>query len=150
MGISRILWIVLSVGLCAPVFVRAQCNYQAYLDSCKTYITNDHFNYLKEYEIDNEFGAKQKVEYSIALVDGFDYQYYFNGFKQGHHQEIIATLYDSKRQKLTSNNHDKKFIQVIKHNCQKTGIYYITFTFMDDQEYCGAAVLGFVKHSAER
>lgn len=148
MANSRILWIVLGVGLVAPEFVYAQCNYQAYLDSCRTHITHDHFNYLKEYEIDNDYGAKQKVEYSIALVEGFDYEYYFTGFKEGH-QEVIATLYDSNRQKLTSNKHHKNFVHVIKHASRKTGIYYIAFTFKDEEEYCGAAVLGFVKHPEE-
>ncbi len=82
-------------------------------------------------------------------MKGFDYEYYFTGYKEGH-QEVIATIYDSNRQKLGTNKHHKNFVHVIKHNCQKTGIYYITFTFKDDEEYCGAAVLGFVKHAGEK
>ena len=144
MAYTRILWIVLVAWLCAPTVLHAQCNYQAYLDSCKTHLTHDHFNYLKEYEIDNQHGAKRKVEYSIALVDGYDYEYYFTGFKEGH-QEVIAKLYDSNRTELGTNKQHKNFVHVIKHGCQKTGIYYITFTFKDDEEYCGAAVLGFTK-----
>ena len=149
---SRILWIALIISSFSPWSTSAQsaeCNYAAYLDSCKTHINDDHFNFLKEYEIDNEYGAKQKVEYSIALIEGFDYEYYFTGFKEGH-QEVVATLYDSKRKELGTNKHHKNFVHVIQHKCEKTGIYYITFTFEDEEEYCGAAVLGFAKHEAEK
>ena len=148
MAYIKVLRIILSAWLFIPALVYAQCDFEAYLDSCKTHVTHDHFNYLKDYQIDNEHGAKQKVEYSIALVDGFDYEYYFTGYKEGH-QEVIATLSDSNRKKLGTNKHHKNFVHVIHHSCRKTGIYYITFTFKDEEEYCGAAVLGFIKHPDE-
>lgn len=149
MAKSRILWIIVAAWLSAPLFVRAQCNYQSYMDSCRTHITHDNFNFLKEYEIDNKHGESQKIEYSIALVDGFEYEYYFTGLKEGH-QEVTATLYDSNRQELGTNKHHKNFVHVIRHTSRKTGIYYITFTFKDDEAYCGAAVLGFTKNSGDQ
>ena len=66
------------------------------------------------------------------------------------YKEVVATLYDSNRKELGTNKHHKNFVHVIQHKCEKTGIYYITFTFEDEEEYCGAAVLGFAKHEAEK
>ena len=141
---SLISRMVLVMVLMCPASAYSQCNYTAYVDSCKTHITHDHFNFLKEFEVDNQDGQKEKVEFSITLAEGFDYEYYFTGLKEGH-QEVTATLYDYNRQKLVTNKHHRKLVHVISYSCQKTGIYYITFTFKDEEKYCGAAVLGFVK-----
>jgi len=131
-----------------PTLMNGQCDPQPHLDSCKVHIAHDHFNFLKEYTIDNESGSKEKIEYSINLVQGFDYEYYFTGYKEGH-QEVIATLFDKHRRELATNKHHKNYVHVIKHTTLKSGIYYITFTFKDDEAFCGAAVLGFVKHPTE-
>ena len=64
-----------------PTISFSQCDPQPFLDSCKIHIQNDHFHYLKEFTIDNSGGEKDKIEYSFVLSEGYDYEYYFTGFK---------------------------------------------------------------------
>ena len=113
-----------------------------YVDSCKKHLKEDHFTFLKSFSLRNAHGEHQKFEYSFPLIKGKKYEYYFEGYREGD-QDVIATLYNSKHKKIATSVHHKELEHKLVYACNEAGIYYIEFTFKDDQEYCGSASLGF-------
>ena len=100
------------------------------------------FTFLKTFKVDGQAGAKSKVEYSYVFSK--DTQYFLNVCSEGTGTDgIVVTMYDSKRQMVSTNFNNGKFYPGLVYPCNATGIYYITFTFQDSQNYCGGSVLGF-------
>lgn len=119
----------------------AQCNAELYNNKCLKNLENG-FTFVKSYRIDGKGGARKKIEYTCVLSKDTNYQLQVQG-KDGAAQGIIATLYDSKRNRKASTYYNNKFYEEVTYKCRATGIYYLTFTFKDSKSYCGAAVLGF-------
>jgi hypothetical protein len=102
----------------------------------------DGFIFLKSFKVDGQGGTKSMVEYSYVFSK--DTQYYLNICNDGLETDgIVVTMYDSKRQVVTTNFNEGKFYSGFIYPCNATGIYYITFTFEGSQNYCGGSVLGF-------
>ena len=74
-------------------------------------------------------------------MKGKRYEFYFDGNKEGQ-QEIIATLFDIKHKKVSTSAHHNEYEHKLEYNCEQTGVYYILFTFKDDEEFCGTATIG--------
>ena len=119
----------------------AQCNAELYNNKCLNNLENG-FTFVKSYRIDGKGGARKKIEYTCVLSKDTNYQLQVQS-KDGAAGGIIATLYDSKRNRKASTYYNNKFYQEVTYKCRATGIYYLTFTFKDSKHYCGAAVLGF-------
>ncbi len=123
---------------------KTPCNSEEYLDSCRKHIEDDHFTDIKEFFIKNEKGNQKQIEHSFTFTAGTTYEYYFTGYQEGK-QQIIASLLNDKKKKLVSSHEKDQYAHKITYFCKKTGVYYIRFNFEDDEEFCGAAVLGFTK-----
>ncbi len=138
--------IVKILGLITAAFiitfhVNAQCNADALAQSCVPKL-QDGFTFLKTFKVDGLGGAKNKVEYSYVFSK--DTQYFLNICANSEPTDgIIVTMYDSKRQVVSTNYNNGKFYPGIVYPCNATGIYYITFTFQGSSSYCGGSVLGF-------
>lgn len=123
----------------------SQCDHLKYMDNCKEHLNEDHFQFIKEFEIYSKNG--EPVEHSIMLSTMADYEYWFTGDDWSHHT-MTATLYDMDHKKISSNHpSDKEYFHVIKFHPEKNGIYYIKFEFQEGESFCGSAVLGFHKHT---
>jgi hypothetical protein len=119
----------------------AQCNAEAHANACISEL-QDGFTFLKTFKIDGQGGAKAKVEYSYVFSK--DTQYYLNICNDGTNTDgIVVTMYDSKRQVVSTNFNKGKFYPGLIYPCNATGIYYITFTFEGSENHCGGSVLGF-------
>jgi hypothetical protein len=136
---------ILGISLIAFVFSAsisyAQCNADAQANACISSL-QDGFTFLKTFKVDGQGGAKAKVEYSYVFSK--DTQYFLNICTAGESTDgIVVTMYDSKRQMVSTNFNKGKFYPGLVYPCNATGIYYITFTFQESQNHCGGSVLGF-------
>lgn len=139
--VINILGISIIALLFAVTSVSAQCNAEAQANACISNL-QDGFTFLKTFKVDGQGGAKAKVEYSYVFSK--DTQYFLNVCSSGDGTDgIVVTMYDSKRQMVSTNYNKGKFYPGLVYPCNATGIYYITFTFKGSQNYCGGSVLGF-------
>ena len=123
------------------ITLKAQCNSEAYANDCIPRLQNG-FTFLKTFKIDGAGGSKSKVEYSYVFSK--DTQYFINICAEGPLTDgIVVTMYDSKRQMVSTNFNNGKYYPGLVYPCNATGIYYITFTFGESARYCGGSVLGF-------
>jgi len=124
---------------------KAQCNAELYTSKSVKQLSEEGYTFVKSFRIDGKAGARKKIEYTIVFSKDSSYNIRVNsqdGNNESASKGIIATLYDNQRTKMTSNFHDNKFYPGWIYKCKATGIYYITFTFKDSTNYCGAAALG--------
>jgi hypothetical protein len=136
---------ILSLSITALIFSaessNAQCGAEEQANACISKL-QDGFTFLKTFKVDGQGGAKAKVEYSYVFSK--DTQYYLNICNDGAETDgIVVTMYDSKRQVVSTNFNKGKFYPGLIYPCNATGIYYITFTFEGSQNHCGGSVLGF-------
>lgn len=137
----RILGILFIAALLFTNQSNAQCDAESQAQSCVTKL-KDGFTFLKTFKINGQGGAKNKVEYSYVFSK--DTQYFLNICAPGENTDgIVVTMYDSKRQVVSTNYNNGKYYPGIVYPCNATGIYYITFTFKESTSYCGGSVLGF-------
>ena len=137
--------IILGISIIAFVFstspANAQCGADAKANACISTL-QDGFTFLKTFKVDGHGGAKAKVEYSYVFSK--DTKYFLNICNDGAGTDgIVVTMYDSKRQIISTNFNNGKFYPGLIYPCNATGIYYITFTFQNSQNHCGGSVLGF-------
>lgn len=119
----------------------AQCGADEKANACISTLQNG-FTFLKTFKVDGQAGAKSKVEYSYVFSK--DTQYFLNICNDGEATDgIVVTMYDSKRQMISTNFTNGKYYPGLVYPCNATGIYYITFTFDHSQNHCGGSVLGF-------
>jgi hypothetical protein len=119
----------------------AQCNAEELANGCIPKL-QDGFTFLKTFKVDGQGGAKTKVEYSYVFSK--DTQYFLNICNPGNDTDgIVVTMYDSKRQMVSTNFANGKYYSGLVYPCNATGIYYITFTFQNSASHCGGSVLGF-------
>jgi hypothetical protein len=136
---------LLAIAMVA-LFIRAdisvaQCNADELANSCISKL-QDGFTFLKTFKVDGQGGAKTKVEYSYVFSK--DTQYFLNICNPGSDTDgIVVTMYDSKRQMVSTNFANGKYYTGLVYPCNATGIYYITFTFKNSTGHCGGSVLGF-------
>jgi len=111
---------------------------QCKTDECVAKI-NSGYTFLKTYQMSQ---VGDQLEYSYVLSKDTNYMLVMcNG---GGTQNIIVTLYDSKRKEIATNQ-DKgsgKIYPAIAYLCKATGIYYLRFSFIDKPECC-VSVLAF-------
>jgi hypothetical protein len=120
---------------------QAQCNAELYNNIALKQLSPG-YTFVKSYRIDGKAGQRKKIEYTCVFSKDTNYMIRMQG-KDGGAQGLIATLYDSKRNRLAQSYVNDKFFPGWTYKCTATGIYYLSFTFKDSKSYCGAAVLGF-------
>ncbi len=139
--VIKLLSITIAVFAISIGASNAQCAADEQANACISKL-QDGFTFLKTFKVDGQGGAKAKIEYSYVFSK--DTQYYLNICNNGTDTDgIIVTMYDSKRQVVSSNYNKGKFYPGLIYPCNATGIYYITFTFEESQNFCGGSVLGF-------
>ena len=136
---KKLLVFVFTVSLLSGFNADAQCNAETLSTQCIPKLASG-YNFLKSYKI--EKGGKEYVEYSYVFTKGT--QYMINLCAPGENANgIIVTLEDSERNKVASSKVDDQYITAIAYPCNKTGIYYIRYTFDDTTGACGGSALGF-------
>ena len=136
---KKLLLFVFTVILLSGFNADAQCNAESLSTQCIPKLASG-YNFLKSYKI--EKGGKEYVEYSYVFTKGT--QYMINLCAPGENANgIIVTLEDSERNKVASSKVDNQYITAIAYPCNKTGIYYIRYTFDDTTSACGGSALGF-------
>lgn len=139
--IIKILGISIIALILNTTLSSAQCSAVEKANGCISTL-QDGYTFLKTFKVDGHDGAKAKVEYSYVFSK--DTQYFLNICTDGEITDgIIVTMYDSKRQMVSTNFYKGKFYPDLTYPCNATGIYYLTFTFQESQNYCGGSVLGF-------
>jgi len=139
--VINILGISIIALIFSTSFANAQCASEAQANACISNLQGG-FTFLKTFKVDGQGGAKAKVEYSYVFSK--DTQYFLNVCNDGTSTDgIVVTMYDSKRQMVSTNFNKGKFYSGLVYPCNATGIYYITFTFQESQNHCGGSVLGF-------
>ena len=138
--VKIMLTVCLGVLLTCKIYSQ-DCDNQ-YIDSTKKHLTEDHFTFLKSFKLLNHHGEHQKFEYTYMLVSNKKYEFYFEGYKEGD-QDVKATLYDPDHKIVATSVHNGEYEHRLVFECKKKGIYYVEFTFKDNNEFCGVASLGF-------
>ena len=104
------------------------------------------YTLIKSFEVDGLGGAKSKIEYSYVFTKGTKYLVNVCGGTKTP-DGVVVTLYDKYRNKVASNLVEGKIEKAISYPCSATGIYYITYTFQESQDYCGGSTIGFKRVS---
>jgi len=133
--------IVMAFALVSINDSKAQCNAELYNDKALKELSVG-YTFVKSYRVDGRNGTRKKIEYTCVFSKDTNYEIKISS-KDGGATGIIATLYDSKRNKLASNFVNNKFFDGWTYKCRATGIYYLSFTFKNSKSFCGAGVLGF-------
>ena len=136
---KKIFVIVFSVFVISGFHAGAQCNAEILSTQCIPKLASG-FNFLKTYKV--EKGGKEYVEYSYVFTKGTQYMINICAPTQSA-DGIIVTLEDAERNKVASSKVNDQYISAIAYPCNKTGIYYIRYTFDETSSYCGGSALGF-------
>ncbi len=118
----------------------AQCNTEELSNLCISKLAPG-FSFLKTYKINGELDLV-KVEYSYVFAKGTQYMITLCDQKPDA-STITITIFDSKRNKIASNNINGTLVSAISLPCNATGIYYIQYTFEGSSTRCGGSALGF-------
>lgn len=118
----------------------AQCDADKYVNECIPKLASG-FNYLKSYKIDGLQGDREKIEYSYVFTKGTQYMISLcSGANAG---DVVVDLFDSQRNKVASSKINGKLASIISFPCKATGIYYLSYSFDQSQDFCAASALGF-------
>ena len=121
----------------------AQCSPDQYTNQCIPKM-GEGFNFLKAYRLDGKSGSVPEFQYSHLFTKGN--QYMINLCASGDQTDgLVVTLYDSRKQQIATSFVDGKYIKGLIFPCKATGIYYISYTYKDSDNYCGGSVMGFKK-----
>jgi hypothetical protein len=121
---------------------QAQCNTALFSQECVGKVMEG-YTFLKSFNIDGQGGQKDKIEYSYVFSKNTEYFLNICNENQNQGEEIVLTLYDSTRKKVSSNSIEGKLYPSVIFSCKATGIYYISFTFEKTGNPCGGSVLAF-------
>lgn len=141
MSMKKVIIIVLAISFIGLGSSRlsSQCNPDNFANACIPKLQG--FNFLKSYKVDGE-GGKDKVEYSYVFTKGT--QYMISLCANGDATDgIVVSLFDSGRNKVSTNKIGGQFVTAISYSCGATGIYYIQYTFDGSVNKCGGSALGF-------
>jgi hypothetical protein len=105
------------------------------------------FVYVKSHEIAYKENDRELNTYSVILSRGVQYKItlYDNNPKG---KKMVVTLLDSKDNPMGSNYdpETKTYYNGMNFECKATGNYYLEFSFQDEHNGCGIAVLSIKKN----
>lgn len=132
-----VLFTILFAGGTAQL--KAQCAPETYSLKCIGAM-DENAIYLKSFNIDGHKMTGNLVEYSMAF--GYNVNYLFKICTALNHADgIVLTIYNSRREVMTTNVHDDHISDELKFQCPATGIYYLNFSFNNSSELCGGCIL---------
>ncbi|HAS45413.1 MAG TPA: hypothetical protein DCS93_33320 [Microscillaceae bacterium] len=102
------------------------------------------FTFLKGYPVDGKSGKKKRVEYSYILSRNSKYLITL-ATRNNKSEGLKITLLNARKKAIASSYVDGKYYDGIQYTCQKTGLYYIRFTYdtKKTKSYCSGGVLSF-------
>lgn len=138
---KKIFFSILTFSFISVSAAFGQCDPEPHTSACIPKLSSG-FNFLKSYKIDGQGGGKERIEYSYVFTTGT--QYMINVCAgDGGNDGIIVSLYDSKRNLVTTSVNDGQQLSAFIYPCTTTGIYYITYTFDGSTSFCGGSAMGF-------
>jgi hypothetical protein len=121
----------------------AQCNPESYSMNCIEGLMEEYI-YLRSYNIDGHSGTIEEIENSVVFSKNT--KYLLNICTSSHDADgIVLSIYDSQRKQVATNLLKNRIHSEMEFDCTLTGIYYLTFTFQDSENYCGGCILSFRK-----
>ena len=101
------------------------------------------YHMVKSYKLD---GQSNPGPIEISSVLAKDTDYYISTCESGQiSDQIVVTIYNSKRKKIKSNSEGGTIASSLTFNCKTTGVYYITYTHEESKAFCGLSAVSFKK-----
>lgn len=102
------------------------------------------FTFLKGYPVDGKSGKRKRIEYSYILSRNSKYLITL-ATQRNKSDGLQITLLNARKKKIASSYVDGKYYDGIQYKCQKTGIYYIRFSYdsKKTKNYCSGGILSF-------
>ncbi len=134
-------FIVSLILLCSFV-ANSNCHFEKFKHSAKKNLKG--YIYLKTYKFKVENGEKE-FEHSYVFTKSRKYRFVLK--ENQDLTDVKITIYDSQRRQVTNNfNIDtKEYYSGIDFKVEKTGIYFISYSFENSKATCAVSVLGFKK-----
>jgi hypothetical protein len=98
------------------------------------------FKIMKSYRLDGKGGKRKKVEYTIVASKNTKYRLLFYSKDGG--SDVVLTIQDATRNTCTTNLINGKTKKWLDFEAP-TNMYYLTFTFINSNSYCGYAIMGY-------
>ncbi|MGI9553195.1 MAG: hypothetical protein ACR2MT_18455 [Aurantibacter sp.] len=122
------------------VVVQAQCDADKDAALCIK-MENEGYHMVKSFKLDGESNPGT-IEVSSVFAKNIDYS--INTCESGQvSDQIVVTIYDSKRKKIASNNEDGNISPTLNFTCKNTGVYYVTYEHEKSRAYCGLSAVSF-------
>lgn len=102
------------------------------------------FTFLKGYPINGLNGKRTKIEYSYILSRNS--KYLISLARQNNKSDgLKISLLNSRKKVIATSFVEGKYYDAIQYTCQRTGIYYIRFTYNKSKtkDFCSGGVLSF-------
>jgi hypothetical protein len=125
----------------------SQCPPLAPLEKCVTILPRG-MHYIKGFKVDNDNGHRDRVEYSYVMTKGTVYSINFCGDNPVDSEKVIIKIYDNYRNNVASNKSVAGNAAMI-FQCNSSGIYYIEFSFREENSFCLTSILGFKRALAD-
>ena len=122
--------------------VWGQCNVEEKLKVCAP-TPGSGYTLIKSFEIDGLGGSKSEIKYSYVFTKGTQYLIKICAESENSTDGVVVTLYDKYRNEVATNLVDGVAISKISYPCTATGIYYITYSFVNSIHYCAGSTIGF-------
>ncbi len=135
-------FILLSFVLSSTNSLCAQCNTESYIEKSIKKIQPQGFTFVKSYPIAGKEGKK----FSYVFSSGSTYVISLSN-ADANTKGFYVTLYDVNKKPMVVSHIEGKYYPSINFPCKMTGVYYMEFTFAnnDTKDFCAAAVLGVKK-----
>jgi hypothetical protein len=139
-----LLLVILATSLLAAQAQKPKCEVEDYTNKCIERIKPLGFSFLKSYKLDGLGGDKTVLEFSYVFSTGTTYIVTL-GNADRNNKGLVVTLLDDKKEVIVSSYREaeKEYLSALQIQCQRTGIYYLSFSFQDTKDFCGVGVLGF-------
>ncbi|MEN8247575.1 MAG: hypothetical protein ABFS32_01480 [Bacteroidota bacterium] len=122
-------------------YAYAQCDASSKITKCAP-SPESGYTLIKSFEVDGKGGTKTKIEYSYVFTKGTKYLINVCGGEDTP-DGVVVTIYDKYRNKVATSLVNGEVVKAIAYPCTATGIYYITYTFQESEQYCGGSTIGF-------
>jgi hypothetical protein len=136
-------YIFFTFFLCTSVFqtfAQTDCNFEFQKHKAMAMLPQG-FMYTHNLPCYNENNPKKQIRATCLMFKNRTYCIAVSR-KQQEKQGIIATLYDDKKNVITSTLLSNKNYEKIFFECKSSGLYYLQISFKDEKSYCGYAVVG--------
>ena len=131
---------IVLVYITSPVW--GQCNAEEKVKVCAP-SPDSGYTLIKSFEIDGLGGNKSEIKYSYVFTKGTQYLINICGEGENSTDGVVVTLFDKYRNQVATNLVDGVALQKISYPCTATGIYYITYSFVNSVHYCAGSTIGF-------